>query len=172
MPRNPDKTRCAVPGCRNWAMRGADRCRSHRDRELGPRGGGAPPGNLNALLHGRHAHPLPSRDLQALAGRLQSSPEQFPAQLAQVGQALHRKTRDPYKTLVALRALHQALVPRAAADWFDAELEALLQPLPLPLRDRVQAVLQEHLGRLPPERRLATLRRVRRLLRRRARTAE
>ena len=23
MPRNPHKTRCQVPGCRNWAMRAA-----------------------------------------------------------------------------------------------------------------------------------------------------
>ena len=49
MPRNPSKRRCQVPGCRNWAMRANTRCRPHRDRELGPRGAGAPAGNLNAL---------------------------------------------------------------------------------------------------------------------------
>jgi hypothetical protein len=31
MPRNPHKTRCQVPGRRNWAMRGHTHCRSHRD---------------------------------------------------------------------------------------------------------------------------------------------
>jgi hypothetical protein len=33
-------------------MRGRTHCRSHSDPELGPRGGGAPQGNLNALYAG------------------------------------------------------------------------------------------------------------------------
>lgn len=32
MPRNPHKRRCSYPGCRAWAMRGGDRCWSHRNR--------------------------------------------------------------------------------------------------------------------------------------------
>ena len=42
MPRNPDKRRCTLPGCNAWAMRGQNRCRQHRDAELGPRAAGAP----------------------------------------------------------------------------------------------------------------------------------
>ena len=60
MPRNPHKTRCQTPNCRSWAMRGRTHCRTHSDRELGPRNAGAPQSNLNALKDGQHAHPLPS----------------------------------------------------------------------------------------------------------------
>jgi hypothetical protein len=36
MPRNPHKRRCTYPGCRAWALRGADRCQAHRDRPPPP----------------------------------------------------------------------------------------------------------------------------------------
>jgi hypothetical protein len=38
MPRNSQRTRCQVPGCRNWAMRGHSHCHPHHDSELGPHG--------------------------------------------------------------------------------------------------------------------------------------
>jgi len=67
MPRNPRKTRCQTPGCRSWAIRGRTVCRSHLDDALGPRGGGAPQRNLNALKTGAHARPLAAADLHELA---------------------------------------------------------------------------------------------------------
>jgi len=67
MPRNLHKTRCAVPGCRAWALRDSDppRCVSHAGRT------GAPPGNQNHLVHGFYAavlHPQELADLAAYAG--------------------------------------------------------------------------------------------------------
>ncbi len=67
MPRNPHKTRCAVPNCRAWAVRGSDppRCSPHSGRA------GAPPGNRNRLVHGFYAnvlHPQELADLVAHAG--------------------------------------------------------------------------------------------------------
>jgi hypothetical protein len=67
MPRNPNKTRCTVPGCRAWAIRGSDppRCSPHSGLT------GAPPGNQNRLVHGFYAttlHPQEAADLAAYAG--------------------------------------------------------------------------------------------------------
>jgi hypothetical protein len=67
MPRNPNKTRCTVPGCRAWAIRGSDLpcCSPHSGRT------GAPPGNRNRLVHGFYAtilHPQEAADLAAYAG--------------------------------------------------------------------------------------------------------
>ena len=48
MARNPNKKKCAVEGCRAWAMRGRELCASHsRQVEVG-----APAGNRNAVKHG------------------------------------------------------------------------------------------------------------------------
>jgi hypothetical protein len=66
MTRNPNKTPCQHPGCRNWAMRGHTLCRSHRDPELGPRSRGEPRSHPNAHRTADHAHPLPSLDLVQL----------------------------------------------------------------------------------------------------------
>jgi hypothetical protein len=70
MPRNPDKIRCAVPGCHAWAIRGSDppRCSPHRGQsgpEPGP-GVGAPPGNQNHLVHGFYATVLHPEELAGL----------------------------------------------------------------------------------------------------------
>jgi hypothetical protein len=84
VPRNPNKIRCSVPGCRAWAMRGSNppRCsphRNHLDLEgLGPPDPGAPansalakqprpgapPGNQNRLIHGFYARPRQLPDQQ------------------------------------------------------------------------------------------------------------
>jgi hypothetical protein len=63
MPRNPDKTHCTVPDCRNWAVRGSDPplCSPHSGRA------GAPPANQNHLIHGFYATVLRSEDLADLA---------------------------------------------------------------------------------------------------------
>jgi len=53
--------------CRAWAMPGSDRCRSHRDDELGARGAGAPPGNQNARKHGAYSAYMTEEDFMALA---------------------------------------------------------------------------------------------------------
>jgi hypothetical protein len=42
MPRNPRRTRCQVPGCRNWAMRGHSHWRPLRDRIQASAGASAP----------------------------------------------------------------------------------------------------------------------------------
>ena len=99
MARNPDKIRCAVPGCRNWAMRSLEgdercrRCRIHRDVDLSrrgigtkrrsrrQRGVGAPPGNLNELRHGAHAHLLPAPDFERLVATAIEQPADFPLQI-------------------------------------------------------------------------------------------
>jgi hypothetical protein len=62
MPRNPLKTRCSVPGCRAWAIRGSDPplCSPHRSRKDPPgQGVGAPSGNQNRRIHGFYATALP-----------------------------------------------------------------------------------------------------------------
>lgn len=39
MPRNPQKRRCLHPGCRAWALRGGELCRSHSGRPVPAAGG-------------------------------------------------------------------------------------------------------------------------------------
>lgn len=70
--RNPDKQRCTAltasgKPCRNYAMPGSTRCRSHRDRELAPRGAGAPKQNQNARTHGFYSRFLTTEDLLSMA---------------------------------------------------------------------------------------------------------
>jgi hypothetical protein len=147
MPRNPDKTPCQVPGCHNWAMRGHTRCRSHRDRELGPRRGGAPPGNLNALKTGHQAHPASLSDLRDVARQVVLQPDRLPDCLHRLAASVHGRTRDPYRALVAFQALLSDLIPLVATDLFMAEARA-------------------RLGRLPPERQRTVLSDLRRQTRR------
>jgi len=54
MARNAEKRKCAVEGCKAWAMRGSDLCASHsRAVKVG-----APDGNTNALKHGAYSKDL------------------------------------------------------------------------------------------------------------------
>lgn len=48
-------------------MPGSTRCRSHRDRELAPRGAGAPKQNQNARTHGFYSRFLTTEDLLSTA---------------------------------------------------------------------------------------------------------
>lgn len=130
MPRNPRKTRCQIPGCRSWAMRGHSLCRSHRDAELDPRGGGAPPHNLNALKTGAHAHPLPPLDLDQLAKNLVRDPDHLPDHLAAALQSIHDRTHDPYKTLVALHKALPELLNLVVTHLYAAEVRAIVRQLP------------------------------------------
>lgn len=146
MPRNRDKAPCQIPACRNWAMRGHAHCRSHRDRELGPRGGGAPPGNLNALKTGDHTHPLPLSELRPLADQLVRHPDQLPDLLDPIVRSIHSRIRDPYKALVALQTTLTDFRQQVAAALFKTEVDALLRRLPSSQRDRLLRTLKEQTG--------------------------
>jgi hypothetical protein len=162
MARNPHKTRCLVPGCRNWAMRGHTRCRPHRDAELGPRGAGAPPGNLNALRTGENAHPLSPDDLGQLAQSILRTPDQLPHHLDRTIQSIHRRYRDPVKTLLALQALVPVLLSRVADDLFVAELHALRQQLPPAHQGQVELAIWRRAVPLSPIHKLELLRKLQR----------
>ena len=149
MPRNPSKTRCQKPGCHAhpWSMRGQPRshslCPSHRDDELGPRGGGAPQHNLNALKTGAHAHPLASLNLAQLAKNLVRHPDHLPDLMEIAVQSIHPRTRDPYKTLVAFRTALSRLLPLVAAQLFATEVQAVLRQLPSSQREPFLAALRD-----------------------------
>ncbi len=160
MPRNPDKRRCEVPGCRAWAMRGHTRCRAHRDAELGPRGAGAPPGNLNALKHGRYSHPLPPPDLERLADRLVQRPQDLPYRVGLAARAVQDRADDPLMALVALRRLLTQLIPLVAARLFALELRAFFQHLPARLRAPTLDLIRRSVPRDSPEERLLLLRKL------------
>jgi hypothetical protein len=158
MPRNPNKTHCQAPGCHNWAMRAHTHCRSHRDAELGPRGAGAPPGNLNALKTGQDAHPLSRSGLRTLAQQIASDPQQLPSHLQPAIGSIHARTRDPVKTLLALQAMFTDLLPLVAQNLFTAELETLLHQVPPQRRSSLQTIVWKQAVRLGPEAKLRFLR--------------
>ena len=132
MPRNPHKTRCSVPGCHNWAMRDRETgepalCRSHRDAELGPRGAGAPQGNLNALVHGRHSNPLSPPDLEHLVAVAVDRPDDLPLEIGLAVRSIHARTGHALLTLIALRRLLSQVVAQLSARFLRAELRAELR---------------------------------------------
>ena len=139
-------------------MRGHTHCRSHRDAELGPRGAGAPPRNLNALKTGLDAHPMPRPGVRLLAHQLVQEPDRLPGRLHHEVQSIHTRTGDPFKTLVTLRALVNDLTPRVANELFTAELDAALQVLPPSLRTHFQVTVWKHALRRPPQEKLLLLR--------------
>jgi hypothetical protein len=147
MPRNRDKLCCQVPGCGSWAMRGHTLCRSHRDVELGPRGGGAPQDNLNALTTGQHAHPLSGPVHDRLAQLILHQPDQLPQHIALATQIIHDHTGDPYKTIVALRAFLSDVVPPVAGGLFIAEMRTFLGRLPPANRAPFLHLIRTNLGR-------------------------
>jgi hypothetical protein len=157
MPRNRDKSPCHVTGCRNWSMRGHTHCRSHRDRELGPRGGGAPPANLNALKTGDHAHPLSPTDLNQLAAQLVREPDSLPAILDGVVRSVHSRAPDPYCCLAALRVAVIGLREWVAAHLLTTEAQDWLLQLPPSQRASALQALQ-WLRYLHPDAALSSLR--------------
>jgi hypothetical protein len=187
MPRNPDKMRCTVPGCRNWAMRGHERCRSHLDAQRGPRRAGAPLANLNALRTGEHSQPLSLPEREQLVAEVIAHPDTLPLHLARAVSSVHARTGDPFLTLVALRCLLAQLIPLLAACLFRVELRAYLYAaarrlMPAdesqaaggeqdavsalgaasvhPLLRDVQTVIERKTARQAPEERLLLLRKI------------
>ena len=158
MPRNPNKTRCQVPGCRNWAMRGHTRCRAHRDAELGPRPVGAPRGNLNALKTGNHTHPLPEPELSHLARQLAGEPDLLPYHLGLTAQSIHSRTRDPHQTLLAFRATLTHLLPYAAHHQLAVECDHFLQRFSPCHREKVRRIVLTVLRPCAPRLQLPTFR--------------
>lgn len=158
-------TRCHIPGCRAYAMRGHTVCRAHRDHELGPRGAGAPPGNLNALKHGRHSQPLPLSALVSIADRIIDQPGDIHAALHPAVQSiLARACRDPLIALIALRRVLAHLTTIVATRAFATELQALLLALPEPARIRARSVVQRRVRHLKPEERVRILRKAKKQL--------
>ena len=58
-------------------MRGRVHCRPHLDHELGPRGAGAPRGNLNAFKTGANINPFSKAQIQRIAHSLAQDPDRF-----------------------------------------------------------------------------------------------
>jgi hypothetical protein len=139
-------------------MRGHTRCRSHRDRELGPRGGGAPPGNLNALKTGEHAHPLSPNNLRLFASQVVCQPDQLPDRLDLIVRSIHSRTADPCNTIVALQAILSDLMPQVAVALFKTELDDQLRRLPQSQRDPLLRTVKKQLGCRTPEAALLCLR--------------
>ena len=140
-------------------MRGHTLCRVHRDPELGPRGAGAPPGNLNALRHGARSHPLSAAELNALARSIVEAGDDLPDQVGMVVRSIQARVGDPLLALLALRCVLPALIAEVAALAFDAELRAYLAPLP----PQVRACFEEIVERAfpaEPEQRLHVLRQI------------
>jgi len=158
MPRNPSKTRCTIPDCHNWAMRGHTRCRAHRNAELGPGGVGAPSGNLNALKTGRHAHPLAGDELSATSDALLDESDDLPARMASLTRLVISRTQEPFLVLVALRVMFSQLIAACALRIFERELGDALAPLPAPQRDLHHAQICALAAVLGPEQRLWMLR--------------
>jgi hypothetical protein len=150
VPRNPDKRRCQVPGCRAWAMRGHTLCRAHRAAELGSQGGGAPRGNLNALKTGEATFPFAPADLYELARHIAGHAGMFPDCVALAARSIGSRTDDPVKMLLALRATISDLLGLVVGEVLATELDAALPPLPPPTRCRLLDVVREEGRQLPP----------------------
>jgi hypothetical protein len=97
MPRNPNKRRCAVPGCRAWAMRGSHVCGSHRNESPAPSGGagwgegGAPTLTADYTLDDLAAHAAMALNrLQAWYGAREDDPRWVIAYVRQLYQCLAR----------------------------------------------------------------------------------
>jgi hypothetical protein len=157
MPRNLHKSHCQVPGCRAWAMHGAVHCRAHRDAEIGPRGGGAPAGNLNALKTGDYAHPLGQSAIDRLAFQITTDPGCLPDLLAGLARDLYAHTQDLHKTLAALNAILRYLVPTVADARLAARIDAVVHQVPPEKRPALQIALWKCILRLPLEQRLVLL---------------
>lgn len=182
MPRNPDKQRCSVPGCSNWAMRldpagsggqprpdrqaegipSAERlgrlCRSHSDALLGPRGAGAPRGNLNALSRGDHAQVLTPSDLRELAHQMIHRPQGLRHSYCTLFDGIHGRTQDPFRVALAFKAAFTQLIPLIADLLFQIELDQLAQLSPADRRKASKDTIWTLALPYPPEDRLRMVR--------------
>jgi hypothetical protein len=151
MPRNPHKTRCHMPGCGSWAMRGHTLCRAHRDFELGPRAAGAPAGNLNALTTGKHAQPLSRPELNRLAATIAREPDRLSDHLAPVIHSVQDRTTDPHKAIAALSATLSQLLPLVTEHLVASELRAFGRRLPPEARETIGPFLSKTVRRISPD---------------------
>jgi len=158
MPRNPSKRRCEAPGCKAWSMRSHHLCRSHRDHDLGPRGAGAPKGNLNAFKTGEYATLPVLPAISRLGLDIARDPEHLPEQIAQLTLEIHGRSGDPIKTLEILRRIFPNLIPHVADSTFLVELQDYLPQLPLEWRAHFLKVLYKTALPLPPAGRIKLLR--------------
>jgi hypothetical protein len=149
-----------MPGCRAWAMRDHVHCRSHRDRELGPRNAGAPYGNLNAAKHGRYTKRQSADKLRRMAHEIAQDPEHLPRYINKTVRELHALSPCPTITLLFLRKMLAPLVQVLAEALFTAELDAFLEELAPHNRPSVKSHLWKSSIKLPPVERLMMLRQV------------
>lgn len=70
MTRNPNKRRCAVPGCRAWAMRGSYLCAAHAGRTSGsPIGRGGAKGTSPSAKRKPHGDRTIDQEIDLLIAR-------------------------------------------------------------------------------------------------------
>ena len=160
MPRNPDKKQCSKPNCHSFAMRGRDLCRSHLDPVLGPRGAGAPRGNLNSLKNATASHFNPG-ELKDLAQWIIDDPHRYHHHLLQYLEHVGRPPADPLKSLIVLRSMIETLLPFVAENLFTIEANELIQRFPDSARPSVQLLIWHGYLSLPPLQRLLYFRKMR-----------
>ena len=124
MPRNPNKKRCIITGCRNWAMRGKDLCRSHRDHVLGSR----PPGSVDENPPGGSlTQPFTQAQLTDLALAIAESPSELPDHLHTVILSLQQRFSNSLNTIHALTKTLEQLAPLLAGHLFEKILDHCIQ---------------------------------------------
>jgi hypothetical protein len=165
MPRNPDKKQCSKPNCHSFAMRGRDLCRSHLDPVLGPRGAGAPKGNLNALgadsLKNATASRFNQVELKNLAQQIIDDPHHYHSLLLEYLEQVGLPPADPLKSLIVLRAMIETLLPFIGEDLFTIEANEFIQRFPDHARPTVQLLIWQGYVHLPPLQRLLEFRKMR-----------
>jgi hypothetical protein len=160
MPRNPNKKQCRKPNCHSFAMHGRDLCRSHLDPVLGPRGAGAPKGNLNSLKNATFSRFNPG-ELEELAQQIIDDPHYYHRHLLEYLEQAGRPPADPLKSLIVLRTMIETLLPFVAENLFTIEANELIQRFPDNARPSVQLVIWQGFLRLPPIQRLLEFRKMR-----------
>jgi hypothetical protein len=136
-------------------MRGRAHCRPHLDHELGPRGAGAPRGNLNAFKTGANINPLSKAHIQRLAHSLAQDPDYFRDTLVDLVDELSLRIGDgsrarfrhaspdimppSLKAVLALQAVLRELVHFLAQDLYTAELDDMLKEFPPAKRADIRA---------------------------------
>ena len=134
-------------------MRGFDLCRSHRDPIFGPRSGGAPKGNRNAVKTGVHTHSLSPNLIRRLAHHLVSEPDQYLDHMTWALKKLHY-SKDPCISLQILITLIRQLQPQVADNLFVRELDAFVEQWPPEVRTELRAQAWQSMNATEPVRRL------------------
>jgi hypothetical protein len=168
MPRNPNKRRCQTPACRNWAMRGRVHCRPHLDHELGPRGAGAPRGNLNAFKTGANINPFSKPQIRRLAHSLVQDPDHLRDHLVDLVEDIHTRisTQSPARpdtippaltATLLINNVTQQLISVLSEEIFAAEMDRILSRTPPAERAALRARLWSIFLPVPPLQRLVEL---------------